>query len=78
MVTGQPASLTSLQPTTQNATVTIGGAPATVLFAGLAPGYIGFYQINVQRPASLAAGPQTPLVVSIGGQTSPATALPTK
>jgi uncharacterized protein (TIGR03437 family) len=31
-------------------TVLIGGKPGTVSFSGLAPGYPGLYQINVQVP----------------------------
>lgn len=36
--------------------VTIGGAPAEVLFSGLAPGFIGLYQVNARIPAGLAPG----------------------
>jgi len=49
------------------------GSPApagTVLYAGLAPGFAGLYQINVQLPASLTANPLIQL--SIGPQSSPA------
>ncbi len=37
-------------------TVTIGGLPATVAFAGLTPGGVGLYQINVQVPAAAPNG----------------------
>lgn len=34
-----------------------GGASANILYAGLTPGYVGLYQLNVQVPLSTAAGP---------------------
>jgi uncharacterized protein (TIGR03437 family) len=37
-------------------TVTIGGEPAEVLFAGLTPGAIGLYQINLVVPAAAPPG----------------------
>lgn len=40
--------------------VKIGGVRATVLDAGLAPGFIGLYQINVQVPADTLPG-ESPL-----------------
>jgi uncharacterized protein (TIGR03437 family) len=53
-------------------TVTVGGVPATVLFAGTAPGFVeGALQINVQMSASVPPGPQ-PVVVTVGGVSSPA------
>ena len=48
-------------------TVTIGGHPATVAFAGAAPGsFPGVYQLNVTIPAGAASGSQ-PVAVNIGG-----------
>jgi uncharacterized protein (TIGR03437 family) len=44
----------------------VAGEPATVSYAGLAPGYAGLYQINVQIPAGTPSGAQT-LQVSAGG-----------
>jgi uncharacterized protein (TIGR03437 family) len=77
MVTGAPASSTSLQPTTpQPATATLNGIPATVVFSGLAPGFIGLYQINVQVPANAATG--SFLTINIGGGRAPAVPLPVK
>jgi uncharacterized protein (TIGR03437 family) len=77
MVTGQPASSTSLQPTIpQPATATLNGIPATVAFSGLTPGFIGLYQVNVQVPANAAPGPF--LTIDIGGGRAPAVPLPVK
>jgi len=39
--------------TTTTPRVSIAGAPVRVLFSGLAPGWPGLYQVNVERPASL-------------------------
>ncbi|HXS94438.1 MAG TPA: hypothetical protein VN736_07525 [Candidatus Limnocylindrales bacterium] len=55
-------------------TVTIGGQPATVFGAALAPGFAALYQVAIQIPASLADG-DYPVVATVAGQTSPATAL---
>jgi uncharacterized protein (TIGR03437 family) len=53
-------------------TVTVGGVPATVVFAGTAPGFVeGALQINVQMSASVPSGAQ-PVVVTVGGVSSPA------
>jgi len=77
MVTGAPASTTSLQPTTpQQATATLGGINAPVSFSGLTPGFIGLYQLNVQVPAS--ATPGSLLSIFIGGQQAPAVPLPVR
>jgi uncharacterized protein (TIGR03437 family) len=48
-----------------NVTVQFGSTPATLQYAGLAPGFVGLYQFNVTVPA-VAAGDQA-LVVSMNG-----------
>jgi len=48
----------------------IGGVSAPASFSGLAPGFLGLYQVNVQVPASAATGPAVPLTIGIGGKTS--------
>jgi uncharacterized protein (TIGR03437 family) len=57
--------------TTNTVTVTIGGTPADVLFAGLVGA--GLYQINVRVPASLPDGDQL-VVAAVGGLTTQANA----
>ena len=68
--TGSPAGDTPFSETAIMPTVTIGGAPAQVTFSGLAPGYVGLYQVNVQVPAGLAAATAAPVVISGAGVTS--------
>jgi minor extracellular serine protease Vpr len=50
--------------------VTIGGVQASVIFAGLAPGSVGGYQVNALVPAGSAKGVAVPVVISLGGITS--------
>lgn len=59
-----------LATTLVNPTVTIGGVPATLQFSGLAPGFVGLYQVNVQVPATAPVGPQILVALTIGGVTS--------
>jgi uncharacterized protein (TIGR03437 family) len=66
--TGASASSTSLSATSGAAvTVSIGGVNAPVSFAGLAPGFVGFYQVNAQVPPQAPAGAAVPLTISMGG-----------
>ncbi|MCW5977191.1 MAG: choice-of-anchor D domain-containing protein [Bryobacteraceae bacterium] len=53
-------------------TVTVGGAPAEVLFAGLTPGLVGLVQINIKLPSILPLGNVLPLVARFGDAASPA------
>jgi uncharacterized protein (TIGR03437 family) len=49
--------------------VTVAGAPAEVLFSGLAPGFVGLYQINARVPDGVPSGAQ-PLVITAAGMPS--------
>lgn len=71
---GFPAALNNTQTTTQTPTVMIGGQSAQVLYSGLAPGYVGLYQVNVTVPSNIPAGAQS-LTVLIGGVTSKASGI---
>jgi minor extracellular serine protease Vpr len=53
--------------------VTIGGQVAQVLFSGLAPGYAGLYQVNVQIPSTIAPGDDVPIHISMAGASDTAT-----
>jgi uncharacterized protein (TIGR03437 family) len=74
-VSNQPAdgaaagSGSDISDVTSTVTATIGGQTADVSFAGLAPGFVGLWQVNVVVPAGVAQG-DLPLTVSVGGQTS--------
>jgi len=46
--------------------VTIGGTKSIVSFSGLAPGFVGLYQINVEVPDGLKEGNQTVVVTQAG------------
>jgi uncharacterized protein (TIGR03437 family) len=65
--TGKPASSNPLSKTTITPEVTIGGVLATVSFSGLAPGFVGEYQVDVQIPEGLSGGGAVPVVLSING-----------
>lgn len=62
--TNDPLYITSFTPT-----VTIGGVAATVEFSGLAPGFVGLWQLNVRIPATAPTGNAVPLLVTAGGRT---------
>jgi len=50
--------------------VTVGGVPAQVGFSGLAPGFVGLWQINVVVPQSAPAGDNIPVRIALGGAVS--------
>ena len=66
---GSTAGIPSSQPTPVlvSPTVTLGGAPMGVIFAGLVPGAIGVYQIDVLVPRQIPSGLTVPLVISSPG-----------
>jgi uncharacterized protein (TIGR03437 family) len=55
--------------------VTLAGTACDVQFAGLAPGFVGVYQVNFRVPGSALSGTQD-LVVSAGGVGSPPVKVP--
>ena len=63
-----PLARTRLVPS-----ATIAGLPATIGFTGLAPGYVGLYQLNLQVPNGISSGEQTLIVTSNGVASNPAT-----
>jgi uncharacterized protein (TIGR03437 family) len=62
---GNPLVLTKVQPT-----VTIGGKNAKVQFSGMAPGFVGLWQINAEVPQDMTPGMAVPLVMTAGGHSS--------
>jgi uncharacterized protein (TIGR03437 family) len=43
---------------------------STVSFSGLALGFVGLYQVNVQVPAGTPSGDSVPVTLNIGGAAS--------
>jgi uncharacterized protein (TIGR03437 family) len=68
--TGAPSPVNPLAETPRNPVVSIGGATAEVQFSGLAPGWVGLYQVNALVPAGSSKGLGVPVWMSIGGATS--------
>ena len=60
-----------------SAEVRIGGRVATVLFAGVAPGFVGLHQVNAVIPADVPPG-DAELTIRIGVVTSPIVRLPVR
>jgi len=63
---GQPAPTDPLAEASSQPTVTLGGYKLKLDYAGLAPGLAGVYQINVEVPFGVPAGPEQPLVITQG------------
>ena len=68
VATGSSAASEPLSRPRASVSVTIGGQPVDIAFAGLAPGFVGLAQINLKTP-NLAAG-DYPLVVMLNGEKS--------
>jgi len=71
--TGMPAPMSPLASALTAPVVTLGSANLSLLYAGLAPGEIGVYQINVKVPTNVPLGLSIPLKITQG---SMATSIP--
>ncbi len=69
---GAAAPSSPVANTVATPSVTIGGQNAQVTFSGLAPGFVGLYQLDVIVPSGVTPGSQVPVIVSISGSSSPA------
>lgn len=68
---GSPSPTNPLAQTIATPSISLGGVPATnVTFSGLAPGFVGLYQVNVQIPFTAASGPDVTISLTIGGISS--------
>jgi len=63
------------QSTLNMPTVTIGGSNSLVSFSGLAPGFVGLYQVNAELPMGLDKGNQS-VTIEMAGATSNLVLLP--
>jgi uncharacterized protein (TIGR03437 family) len=67
---GNPAPSTPLAFTTIAPDVRLGDVRLAVTYAGLAPGQIGLYQVNVKVPSHPPAGTSIPLTITQSGVTA--------
>jgi uncharacterized protein (TIGR03437 family) len=63
---GEPTPASPLFRTPGTPIVTIGGARANVLFSGLAPGFVGAYQVNAVISQSAMTGAAVPVSLRMG------------
>lgn len=68
--TGAAASVNVLSPTRTMPAVTIGGMTTRVSFAGLTPGFVGLYQVNVEVPPGAPSGAAVAVALTVGGISS--------
>jgi uncharacterized protein (TIGR03437 family) len=66
MINGQPFKGSTTNNVTDDGFVAglIGGKTANILFAGLKPGYVGVYQIDMELNTGLTTDPKTTLTIS--------------
>jgi uncharacterized protein (TIGR03437 family) len=64
VATGAPAPADPLAIATQEPVITLGGVVLPIQYAGLVPGLVGVYQINVYVPQQVPRGMEVPLTIS--------------
>jgi uncharacterized protein (TIGR03437 family) len=67
---GMPAPDSPLASAIVTPTVTLGGTPLSIYYAGLVPGLVGVYQINAVVPLRVPEGIEVPLVIDQGGSST--------
>ena len=67
VATGEAAPSEPLAAAMVQPDIALDGEPLVVDYAGLMPGRVGVYQINVRVPASIHAGSSVPLTIQQGG-----------
>lgn len=75
LAAGAAAPAGQVESTVDPVSLTIGGVPATVEFAGLTPGFAGLYQINATVPQGVTPGSAVSLLIAQDGQVSPPVSL---
>ena len=65
--TGDPSPASPLSRTRSTPAVLLGGVVAPVAFSGLAPGFVGLYQVNAQVPEDAVSGEAVSLSLTISG-----------
>jgi uncharacterized protein (TIGR03437 family) len=60
-----PVATTAAMPA-----VTVGGLQANVTFSGLAPGFVGLYQVNARVPDNAPSGDSVQVVITVGSADS--------
>jgi uncharacterized protein (TIGR03437 family) len=66
---GRPAPDKS-SPTNEATLISVGGIPCAVIYSGLAPGWVGLYQVDFELSGDVPAGSTVPLDLTTGGYTA--------
>ncbi|MCX6616621.1 MAG: pre-peptidase C-terminal domain-containing protein [Acidobacteria bacterium] len=70
VASGMAAPSSPLATVKTAVTVSIGGIQVPAAFAGLSPGFVGLYQVNIQVPSGVQPGDAVPLVMTQAGVNS--------
>jgi len=70
VVSGTITPVAPLTKAANSVSAAIAGQAAVVTYAGLAPGLVGLYQVNIIIPASVPPSSQIPIVITAAGLSS--------